>query len=146
MQIALRIVLSLIIVALVYWLYVSITEPYEEIERQKALTEMTRERMGDIRASLIRYEEENGRYTASLDSLVMFVKLDSLLTVASDSIFGVGVQPDSLPFSPRTGNRFILSVNDTSRVSTYLLEDPDSNDRIGTLLGDITLLNASSWE
>ncbi|NND72346.1 MAG: hypothetical protein HKN43_12300 [Rhodothermales bacterium] len=146
MQIAVRIVLSVVIVLLVFWLYQSITEPYKVVERQKELTELTRQRMGDIRKSMIRYEELNDRYLTTLDSLVNFVKSDSLYAAAMDSVFRPGFQPDSLPFSPRTGNRFILSVNDTSRTSTYLLEDPDTNDRIGTLLGDITLLNASSWE
>lgn len=146
MQVALRIILSIVIVALAYWLYVSITEPYKVIEREKELTELTRQRMGDVRAALIKYENENGRFTASLDSLVMFIKADSVYGGNFDSAFRPGFAPDSLPFSPRTGNRFILSVNDTSRVKTYLLQDPDSDDRIGDLTGDVTLLNASSWE
>ena len=53
---------------------------------------------------------------------------------------------DSLKFSPRTGKMWTYTANDTARVKTYLLEDPDSDDRIGTLLADITLLNAASWE
>ena len=110
------------------------------------MTRQTRERMGHIRTAMIRFQGQNGRYTRSLDSLVMFVKQDSLFGAATDSIFGAGFIPDSLPVSPRTGSRFLLSVNDTSRVHTYLLRDPDSNDRIGTELPDITLLNASSWE
>ncbi len=146
MQVALRIVLSIIIVVLAYWLYLSITEPYEAIEREKELTVLTRQRMGDIRTSLIKYEDVNDRYTASLDSLVMFIKTDSIYGGNLDSVFRPGFQPDSLPFSPRTGKRFELAVNDTSRVMSYLLQDPDSDDRIGSLTGDVTLLNASSWE
>jgi hypothetical protein len=53
---------------------------------------------------------------------------------------------DSLVFSPRTGKRFSYAINDTARVNTYLLQDPDSNDKIGTLLADVTLVNAASWE
>ena len=63
-----------------------------------------------------------------------------------DSVFGDGFMPDSLPFSPRTGNPFEYAVNDTGRVVIYLLKDPDSDDRIGALTPDITLLNAASWE
>jgi len=144
--VGLQLALSLIIVALGYWLYVSITEPYEAIRRQEALRDVTRARMAQVRTAMIRYEAVNDRYTTSLDSLVMFVKSDSLLRVGADSLFGAGFVADSLIHSPRTGNRFTLSVNDTSRVQTYLLLDPDSGDRIGTELPDVTLLNAASWE
>ena len=145
-QVGIQVVLALVIVALVYWLYVSITKPYEAIERQQELTQMTRARMGSVRAAMIRYEELNNRYVTSLDSLVAFVRTDSLYRSAGDSIFWPGFVPDSLVHSPRTGKTFVLSVNDTSRVKTYLLEDPDSEDRIGTLEPDITKLNAASWE
>jgi hypothetical protein len=136
----------LVIVALSYWLYRSLTGPYEEIRRQKQITEDTRTQMQRIRTALIRYEAVNGRFTADLDSLVMFIQSDSLYQVAGDSLLGPDFDLSSLAMSPRTGNRFILSVNDTSRVQTYLLRDPDTNDRIGTELPDVTLLNASSWE
>ncbi len=145
-QVAIQVVLGLVIIALVYWLYVSITEPYEAIKEQQRLTESTRGRMLNVRSAMIRFEELNDRYLSSLDSLVEFVRSDSLYAVASDSIFGAGFVADSLPFSPRTGKRFLLSVNDTARVNTYLLQDPDSDDRIGTLEPDVTKLNAASWE
>lgn len=146
LRVALQVALSVVILALCYWLYHSLTEPWKAVERQKELTEMTRSRMGLVRSAMIRYQNVNGRYTTSLDSLSMFVKQDSLLVASRDSVFGSGFNVDSLIFSPRTGSRFLLSVNDTSRVQTYLLRDPDSRDRIGTELPDITLLNASSWE
>jgi hypothetical protein len=31
-------------------------------------------------------------------------------------------------------------------VETYLLQDPDSDDQIGTLSGDVTQTNAATWE
>ena len=145
-QVAIQVALGLVIIALVYWLYVSITEPYEAVKVQKQVTEDTRGRMLDIRAAMIRYEDLNGRYLTSLDSLVDFIRVDSLYAVAADSIFGAGFVADSLPYSPRTGKRFMLSVNDTARVMTYLIRDPDSDDRIGTLQPDVTKLNAASWE
>ncbi len=102
--------------------------------------------MDNVRSAMIRYKDLNGRYVTTLDSLTEFVRADSLYRVAADSIFGEEFIADSLGFSPRTGKRFELSVNDTSRVKTYLLKDPDSDDRIGTLEADITRLNAASWE
>lgn len=146
MQSAIQVVLMIVIVGLAYWLYHSLTAPYEEIRQQNAITETTRAHMQKIRTALIRYEAVNDRYTADLDSLVMFLQTDSLYQVAADSLLGMGFDMSQLPFSPRSGSRFLLSVNDTSRVQTYLLRDPDTEDRIGTELPDVTLLNASSWE
>lgn len=143
---AIQIVLILVIVGLAYYLYRSLTEPYELIRQQQEVTERTRARMGDIRTAMIRYENVNGRFTADLDSLMMFVASDSLFRVMGDSLFSDAFILDSLAFSPRTGKRFELSVNDTTRIQTYLLKDPDSRDQIGTPLPDVTLLNASSWE
>lgn len=145
-QVAIQVVLGLVIVGLVYWLYVSITEPYQAVERQKETTRQTRMRMDNVRTAMIRYKTVNGRYVTSIDSLIDFVKADSLYRVAADSIFGMGFQADSLGYSPRTGKQFVLTVNDTSRVKTYMLQDPDSDDHIGTLEPDITRLNAASWE
>jgi len=145
-KIGLQILLSIIIVALAYLLYRSITDPWEKVELEKQLTEETRARMGLVRTAMIQYDGVNDRFTSDLDSLVMFLKTDERQVSGRDSIYGAGFNPDELPFSPRTGNRFILAVNDTARVPTYLLTDPDSKDRIGTLTGDVTQLNASSWE
>lgn len=145
-QTALQVVLALAILVLTYFLYESITAPYEAVERQKELTEKTRDRMSDIRSAMIEYNRREGRFVTTLDSLVMWLKSDSAMVAHADSIFGAAFMADSLPFSPRTGNRFELAVNDTSRTATYRIDDPDSDDYIGTLSGDVTQLNAASWE
>lgn len=146
MRTVLQLVLAIIIVGLAYFLYVSITEPYEAVEARREMTRITRERMGQVRAALGVYQRANGRYPSSLDSLVLFVRTDSLVSAKADSLFGEGFMPDSLAFSPRTGATFEYALNDTGRVVIYLLKDPDSDDRIGALIPDITLLNAASWE
>ncbi len=145
-RVALQILLAIVIVGLSYWLYVSITEPYAVVERQRAMTDLTRTRMDYVRKAMVRYEQVNNRYPSSLDSLVIFVRQDSVFQADGDSLFGPSFVVDSLPYSPRTGNRFKLAVNDTARVKTYLLEDPDSDDHIGTVASDVTRLNAASWE
>jgi len=145
-QTALQAVLAIAIIGLTYFLYVSITAPYEAVERQKEVTEMTRARMNDVRTAMIEYQRANGRYVSTIDSLIMWMNTDSTMIASADSLFGMGFSADSLAFSPRTGSRFELAVNDTSRVSTYLIDDPDSDDHIGTLSGSLTELNASSWE
>lgn len=146
MRIAIQIVLAIIIVGLAYWLYVSITEPWQLVERQEAITEQTRARMDDIRGVLIRYEEANDRFPATLDSLQMWVETDSAFLLQRDSLLGPDFNLDSLLVSPRTGKRFEYAVNDTARVMMYELRDPDSDDVIGTLQPDPTELNAASWE
>jgi hypothetical protein len=145
LRIGIQVLLGILIVVLGYVLYVSVTEPYKVVERQREMTRLTRERMDYVRQAMIRYEVENERYPLTLDSLVMFVR-DSLSQADVDSLFGAGFNLDSLTYSPRTGKRFELSVNDTARVKTYLLEDPDSDDQIGTVAADVTRLNAASWE
>ena len=139
-------VLAIVIVVLAYVLYESITEPYERIERQQQLTELTRERMSDIRTGLIQFNQRNDSFPDSLDALIGFLRQDSVIMANQDSIFGETLNLDSLLFSPRTGNRFQYTINDTGRVETYLLQDPDSDDQIGTLSGDVTQTNAANWE
>lgn len=142
----LQIVLWALIAALSYFLYASITEPYELIERQEEITEMTRARMDQVRQVAIQYESNNERFPLTIDSLLMYAKMDSAFSTKRDSILGVELNLDSLIYSPRTGKMFEYTAIDTSRVKTYLLKDPDSDDSIGTLLSDVTLLNAASWE
>jgi len=143
---ALQLVLAIVIVGLAYLLYVSITAPYEAVERQREMTQMTRARMGQVRAALGVYERSNGRYPGTLDSLMTYVHTDSFVVASADSLFGEGFIADSLVYSPRTGRMFEYALNDTGRVVIYLLKDPDTEDRIGALTPDITLLNAASWE
>ncbi len=146
LQAILQVALGIVIIVLVWLLYDSITTPFKEVERRKEVTEMTRTRMDDVRQALILYQRSNGRYITSLDSLVMWIRTDSVMIATADSIFGESFFADSLPFSPRSGRMFDLVVNDTSRTNTYLLSDPDSDDFIGTLEADVTRLNAASWE
>ncbi|MFW5955140.1 MAG: hypothetical protein ACOCSK_00180 [Rhodothermales bacterium] len=146
LQVGLQVVLAIVIIGLSYWLYLSITEPYAVVERQREVTERTRERMDDVRTALVQFERRHGRFPQSLDSLVTFVKEDSIMQARQDSIFQGGINADSLIYSPRTGRRFEYSVNDTTNVDIYLLEDPDTDDRIGSEFPDVTRLNAASWE
>ena len=146
LQTTLQVVLGIVILVLGWFLYDSITTPYARVERQQEVTEMTRDRMNLVRQALILFERDHGRYISTLDSLALWVQTDSTMQADADSIFGSGFMPDSLVHSPRTGRMFEYAVNDTSRTQTYLLSDPDSDDFIGTLTGDVTQLNAASWE
>lgn len=145
-KIAIQALMAVLIVVLGIWLYRSITGPWATVERQQALTEMTRQQMTNVRNALTRHERAEGNFPGSLDSLVMWLNADSVVSANPDSIFGMGILLDSLIYSPRTGSAFGYSLNDTGRVAIYLLQDPDSDDQIGSNIPDITLLNAASWE
>jgi hypothetical protein len=144
--IAIQVGLGVVIVILAYFLYDSITSPWEAVEREQRLTDQTRERMSQVRTALRRYEEVNDRFPGSLDSLAVFATSDSLLTLNPDSIFGESFSPDLFLRSARSGSTFVYAVNDTGRVNIYLLKDPDSEDYIGSSQPDITALHAASWE
>jgi len=145
-RIGLQVVLVVAILGLSYYLYYSLTEPYDRIERQQQITEETRARMSNIRTALIDYERDSTGFPDSLDLLLTHIRDDSMLSNAQDSIFGGPVNLDSLFYSPRSGNRFQYAVSDTGQVETYLLQDPDTDDEIGTLSGDPTATNTASWE
>lgn len=145
-RVGIQVVLAIVIVALGYWLYLSITEPWKVVEQQEELVERTRERMSNVRTALITFEEQEGRFPYTLDSLQAWVRTDSIVQATSDTLFGPQFNVDSMIYSPRSGEEFGYAVNDTSRVMMYELRDPDSDGRIGTLEPDPTELNAATWE
>ena len=150
----LSIVLGIIIVVLGYWLYHSIVDPYQEVIEREKMTERVRHRMGNVRDALVQYERRKDHFPPTkggLDSLVQFLKTDSLMVANGDSLFqplapNESYNPDSLIYSPRPPHpRFEYTLNDTLRPQIYLLEDPATDDKIGSL-EKTTLLNAGSWE
>ena len=146
------IVLGIIIIVLGYYLYRSIVEPYQVVIEREKMTERVRHRMENVRDALVQYERRNDEFPENLDSLVKFLKTDSLMQAQGDSLFKAHPQnadynPDSIIYSPRDTQRFKYTLNDTITPSLYLLEDPDTttDDRIGDLTRT-TWLNAASWE
>lgn len=138
--------LAIVILVLAYFLYDAITSPWAAIKQEQAVTAQTRGRMDNVRVALRYFDETNGKFPSSLDSLALFVRMDSILAAKPDSIFGPGFRPDSFLYSPRSKRMFEYVLNDTSRVKIYLLKDPDSEDHIGSDQPDITQLHAASWE
>ncbi|WP_020404276.1 hypothetical protein [Gracilimonas tropica] len=146
----LTIVLGIIIIGLAYWLYDSLITPYQEVKEREAMTEKVRQRLVDTKDALIQYETRNETFPPTdggLDTLISFLKSDSLMIAMGDSLFGGTMDvynPDSLIYSPRTGNRFEYTLNDTLRPQIYLLKDPDSDDAVGSL-ERTTMRNAPNW-
>lgn len=150
----LSIVLAIVIIGLGYWLYYSIVEPYQKVIEREQMTEQVRHRMGLVRDALVQYEQDKDNFPPTdggLDTLVSYLKTDSLMVANGDSLFAPldpnkTYKPDSLIYSPRPPHKkFEYTLNDTLRPNIYLLEDPDTEDRIGSL-ENTTDLNAASWE
>jgi type II secretory pathway pseudopilin PulG len=150
----LSIVLGIIIVVLGYYLYHSIVDPYQEVIEREQMTQKVRTQMGTIRDALVQYERTKDNFPPTqggLDSLVKFLKTDSAMVAKGDSLFkqvypSGTYNPDSLIFSPRPPHpKFEYTLNDTLRPQIYLLKDPATDDKVGSL-EKTTLLNSGSWE
>lgn len=149
----LSIVLGIIILLLGYYLYHAIVDPYQVVVEKQQMTKRVRHNMTNLRDALIRYEATKDHFPPTeggLDSLVNYLKTDSLMQAKGDSLFKplppAKFNPDSMIYSPRPPhNRFEYALNDTLRPQIYELRDPDSNDKIGDLK-NTTMLNAASWK
>ena len=131
-RIGIQLVLAVVIAVGAYLLYRTITDPWAEYEAEQLETQLTRARMDHIRTALIDFRDDTNRYPGSLDTLVTYVKTDSVYAGEDlAEVFPVPGQgaftPDSLPFSPRSGRPFIYDIvrDDTSGVEIYYLQDPD---------------------
>ncbi len=146
-SIAVQLILVLVIVGLGYFLYESITTPWEERELIIEQREEVRQRMSDVRQVLIRHNQVNGRFPSTLDSVKIFAETDSSLLADRDQIFGSGYTFDSLLLSPLSGERFTYTASDTGRVKYYHLGSPDyPADFIGAKGPEVNKLNVASWE
>lgn len=149
----LSIIFGIVIIILGYFLYHAIVDPYQQVIKQQQMTERVRQRMSNVRDALQQYKTRNGEFPPSdggLDSLVQFLETDSLMVANGDTLFKEMApstySPDSITYSPRPPHhRFEYALNDSLNPEIYLLQDPDSDDQIGSL-DKTTLLNAASWE
>ena len=141
----LSIVLLIVIIGLGFWLYTSITGPWKEVQEERRVTEQVRNHMTAINNAIRYHNEQRGRFPANTDSLIIFLETDSLFQADPNEILrNRNVNLGNLLRSPRTGSVFTYALNDTVRPPLYLLEDPDTDDRIGTLTR-VTDRGASSW-
>jgi hypothetical protein len=170
--------LAIIILALIL-VKVAIIDPKNAVETQEYYKNETHLRMKNLKEGEILWQLKHGRFTANLDSLVYFISSDPMvdsiknafdtLTQKSANPFmplsSGQFTPESLFFSPRTHQRFLVTVDtavssDTivnrrgkiTRIDTnttignlYMIEDPDGNGSIGSTT-DEALKNTASWE
>ena len=145
-------VFGITIILLSWLLYDSIVTPYKVVEEQKAETERVRTRMLTLKDAIVNYEARYGHFPPTdggLDSVVTYLSTDSLMISMGDSLFRqmppLQYSPESMVVSPRdTSLRFLYTRNDTIRPPLYLLEDPITDDAVGSL-SRTTMRNAPNW-
>ncbi len=96
MKTALNIVFSVIIVVLVYFLIESIMKPIRFNEEKDRREAAIKERLIDIRTAQEAFKSVKGYYTGSFDTLISFLKYDSLPVVfkrgsLTDDMIAVGI-------------------------------------------------------
>ncbi len=114
MKTVLQIVLFLVALVLVYFIYQSIQEPLDFEKARKARYDVTIEKLKEIRKAELAYKEVYGNFTGSWDTLINFVKYDSVVNVRkvgelTDSMIEAGI-------SERRAIRLGLLIRDTVRV------------------------------
>jgi type II secretory pathway pseudopilin PulG len=151
-ELAVRIGLALVIVALVVGLYFVTVVPAREAAAAERETALTRQRMSDVRTALIAYRDSLDRYPSTLDSLVLFARTDSTFNarIEDEDERAAPLSLDSLMISPRSGEPFRYElIRDTTGVEIYWLADAVDGafaDSIGARYVDPALRNAASWE
>ncbi len=128
-------VLYAVIIALVYVLIrVAIIEPQQVIERQNYIRTESRLRMENLREAEILWEDKYGSFTDNLDSLVHFIKTDTMVAnvvAGYDSIaqrstnpFAIlshgEFSPESLFTYPGNGLRYLLGVDTSISIDTVI--------------------------
>ncbi|RUT79639.1 hypothetical protein [Ancylomarina longa] len=83
MKKAFQILLAIAIVALAFFSYQSINKPIKFGKIKKQRYERIITQLKDIRRAEVAYKEVNGKYTGSFDTLISFIKTDSMPLVKS---------------------------------------------------------------
>ncbi|TVQ44407.1 MAG: hypothetical protein EA362_10190 [Saprospirales bacterium] len=135
MKLILNIVLALIIVALVYFLIVSIQEPIEFQSEKERRSSVVVEQLREIRQAQQMFRDIRGVFADNFDSLIHVLKTDSFNRIvllgdpddptsdvvirdttrisALDSVRAMGMNLDRLPFVPFTDDKKFYVRADT---------------------------------
>lgn len=111
MKLAIKIVLLAAIAIFGYFIYQSIDEPIKFERNKKRRYNATIQRLKDIRTAELAFLAVNGRFTGDFDSLIAFVRHDSIPMVKA-----IGSVPDSL--TEKEALKLGIIRRDTSYVKT----------------------------
>lgn len=112
MRAVINILLTVVIIILAYLLYESIMDPIRFNNERDKREAAIKERLIDIRSAQVLYRSKYGKYTGSFDTLIGFIKYDSLPVV-----FRQGQLTDEMVakgLTEREALRQKLIVRDTS--------------------------------
>lgn len=115
MKTIIQILLAIVALGLVYFIYKGIQDPIEFEKAKNKRYEATIERLKEIRKAQIAYKDVYGHFTGSWDTLINFVKYDSLRNVRK-----IGELTDSMIEAGLTERRAMregLIIRDTIRES-----------------------------
>ncbi|MDR1859677.1 MAG: hypothetical protein LBR06_01990 [Bacteroidales bacterium] len=115
MKTAIQIVLFAVAIALGYFIYKGIEKPISFEKAKKERYDVTIQRLKDIRKAQVAFKDVYGHYAADWDSLINFVKHDSLRLVRK-----IGILTDSMVDAGLDEKKAIkkgLLIRDTVRVS-----------------------------
>jgi hypothetical protein len=144
-SILLKIIIVLLLAVLIYTLW----QPYEFKRTEARQLSESRLRMTNIRNAQMFHYREFQTYQRDLDTLITWIKSDSLVIAKSDSLFRpllVGeFVADSLRYSPRTHRQYIIEVDDSSSTHRYYIECPDGFGFVSSI-DDLSQLHRPSWE
>jgi hypothetical protein len=115
MRTIIQIALLVVAAVLTYFIYKGIQKPIDFEKAKNVRYEATIERLKDIRRAQLAYREIYGRFTGSWDTLINFVKYDSVRNVRkigelSDSMIEAGL-------TERRAMQLGLIIRDTIRIS-----------------------------
>ncbi len=114
MRAVIQILLAVVAILLGFLIYRSIQNPINFEKEKDARYELTIEKLKDIRKAQLAYKDVYGRFTGSWDTLIHFVKYDSLRNVRK-----IGELTDSMIDAGLTERRALqrgLIIRDTIRV------------------------------
>ena len=104
--------LGVLILILAYADYQSIKVPIDFQNEKERRYEHVVQRLKDVRTAELAYKAQNQRYTGDMDSLILFVKSDSLTVVKA-----FGEVPDTMTLEQAIADSLV--TRDTVKVSVY---------------------------
>jgi hypothetical protein len=115
MRTVIQILLFIVAIVLAYFIYKGVQDPIDFEKAKDARYDATIERLKEIRKALLAFNNVNGRFTGSWDTLIDFVKYDSVRNVRK-----VGELTDSMIEEGLTEKKAVelgLLIRDTIKES-----------------------------
>lgn len=128
MKTIIQIVLAIAAIILTYFIYKSVQDPIDFEKAKKERYEVTVERLKEIRKAQLAYKDIYGKFTGSWDTLISFVKTDSLPFVKkygmlTDSMIDAGLtEAKALKKGLIIRDTIKISVMDTLFGASYPIE------------------------